>query len=120
MRKAPPRKAARAKRDTQSICLLCAGTLAVRQAREADWLDRQSIANVGPRRPFSDDFFIWRIAQMARANGFELLASPKQDDGSAEACTFCKYRHRHYGSGSNHSLASKRSNRLARMNRASE
>lgn len=98
MRKAPLGRAAQPKRATENICLFCAGTLAVKLAREADALDRQCVASFGPRRPFPDDFFIWGIVLKARINGMELLANPENDDASAEACAFCKYRHRHYGS----------------------
>lgn len=65
----------------------------MKQAREADWLDRQSITSFGPLRPFPDDFFIWRIALTARIDGVEMCTA-ERGDGS---CTFCKYRQRHYG-----------------------
>ena len=114
--KAPLGRAARAKRPTEQLCTFCAGTLAVKLAREADRLDRQSIRSFGPRRPFADDFFIWSIVQKARINGVQLCTNPEGDDGSAEACTFCEYRHRHYGASADdvtarHALDPRRSAR---------
>jgi hypothetical protein len=96
MKKAPLGGAAQAKRPAHSLCLFCAGTLAVKLAREADHFDGQSVASFGPRHLFSDDFFIWRILQTARINGIELCPTVSLDDLSAAVCTFCEYRLRRY------------------------
>jgi hypothetical protein len=101
MRKAPLGRAAQPKRAAENICLFCAGTLAVKLARETDALDRQCVASFGPRRPFPDDFFIWRILQTARIHGIDLCAIVNLDDRSAEVCTFCGYRLRRYDAATN-------------------
>jgi len=91
----------------RTICRECVATLAVRDARAVDSLERASRQK--PRRPWPDDSFAWLILQAARINGIELCTSATEGDGTAEGCTFCKYRRRRYDTAPTTSLVLKRS-----------
>ena len=76
---------------TQTICHQCFANLAVREARETDRLEQESMASVAPRRPWPDDFFPWLIALRLRVDGVELCTISEQSHGSPEVCGSCKY-----------------------------